>query len=138
MPSINNSCVICDDVRHEKSGKSILIGTYNDVIVCKKADWDGQDSKMALAQIYFANFISGAPSGPLEIVWWIEDPDGDLFGMNEKKEAMTDSSESTRTIFIRITPAIFDKLGTYRFHLETKDFKYDKEFEVRTAESITE
>ena len=74
MPSINNSCVICDDVRHEKSGKSILIGTYNDVILCTKADWDGQDSKMALAQIYFANIISGAPSGPLEIVWWIESP----------------------------------------------------------------
>lgn len=137
MSSTNISCVFCDDVRQEKSGKNTLVGVYNDVIIFLQSAWDENDSKVGLPQLFIANFFSGFPSGLTKIVWWLEDPDGGLFAMEEKKEMELEFSERTHALLLRITPIVFNHLGLYRFCIEVNGFEYERSLEIRLAESLT-
>ena len=137
MSSTNISCVFCDDVRQEKSGKNTLVGVYNDVIIFAQSAWDENDSKVGLPQLFIANFFTGFPNGPAKIVWWLEDPDGALFAMTEKKELELDLSDRTQALLLRITPVLFNRLGVYRFCIEVNGFEYERSLEIRLAESLT-
>jgi len=136
MSSTSISCLFCDDVRQEKSGKNTLVGVYNDVIIFPQSAWDENDSKAALTQLYIANYFTGFPNGPTKIVWWIEDPDGTLFGMDEKKELEFEFSDSTHALLLRITPVIFSRVGQYRYSVKINGFEYEKSLEIRLAESL--
>jgi len=136
MSSIDNVCLICDDVRQEKGGKNTLVGVYNDVILFLKTDWEKSDSKLGLPQLVFANFVSNAPLGKTEISWWLEDPEGKLFATKKKRKEVIEISGRTQALILRFTPLGFDKLGDYRFCLKVGDFSYHKIFEIRVIDSL--
>ncbi len=138
MPKIELSCVICDDVRRETNGKHILIGTYNDVIVFPKESWESQDNQAVLPKLVFACFLSGVEPGHYKLSWWIDGPDEELVGMEEKQVADFEfATDEGRGIHIQIMPMVFKQLGTYIFHLELGDeFQYAKRFTVRAVENM--
>lgn len=131
--SIEVSCFICDDVRKEVNGKHILIGVYNDIIVFKRSDWDRQEGKAILGKLVFANMITGATEGRARVHWWLEDPKGQLFVLDEKQEQEAEFKRDPSAIFIQISGAVqFTVLGTYTFHLQIDDgYTYIKRFDVR-------
>ena len=126
------SIIICDDVRTENSGKEILIGVYNDVIVFPRLP-------AGIIKLFIRVALDVIPLQSFTFNILIVDPDGKTIGEHERKAEAPDV-DTPVLIGLVLAGLRFEKEGIYKIRLRIDGSKLEEigSFAVRTPRNEQE
>jgi hypothetical protein len=126
--------LICEDVRHEVSGKATLVGFYpGSVVVVHGSPPESTDFVAVLSSLSLVFVLSGGSGtskGRVEII----DPAGEV-AFAQDLAAVTFLPNASATVAGQLRPFAVKRFGNYSAVLSFGKKKYEASFELRAGDS---
>jgi hypothetical protein len=125
--------LLCEDVRHEKTGKLLIVGLYpgERVVVHKAERVQGIDAEAVIPSLCLL-FISDRGSGKFDSRFEITAPDGRAVANGEGGEVdLGEGKSATVCAVFRPFPVL--SFGEHRVRMQLDETAYEYAFDIRQA-----
>lgn len=125
--------LLCEDVRHEATGKLLIVGLYpgEHVVVHKAERVQGIDAEAVLPSLCLL-FISDKGSGKFTSRFEITAPDGQAVANGEGGEVdLGEGKSATSCAMFRPFPVL--AFGEHRVRMQLNETTYEYSFDIRRA-----